>query len=834
MMISRQKRLLERVPFNELISVVAHMEDKGLFELIHDDDKGRSTGFDIGAAWFGVPAVGISNQTVSDLEEILNIEFPPDTLLQFQKLATPDIEGTIKAYNDNKRTALSFATSNHLTEDQKKSLRGLVKAREQFLMGGREKPLIKGTNHVLKEDIVIVSMRVPFKKPPSMIDIDKIASAASRMEGQLRKIGIAPKRMGPQAYLDAFHAIVRLGSDDQTVEYDNEVPVRDQAAHSEDYIKIEADHCKVNGNCIRSLSAHTFPKRYHLGRMLTLFGDVLGSNRQIDDPFLATLHILIPDHVKARDEWVKTKGWTDNFNRGQIRMLSSRVRHLADEHKQLENAIGHEGALVKVWFNWLTFSPTREKALESAQNFKAMARSFQWDLRADDRMHHHAFLNALPMNSEPRLIKQLNRYQTKGAIHAAHLVPVVGEWSGNSGDPIQLYISRRGALMSINSWQSSQGYNGIIAATTGSGKSVQIMDLAVNMMAAGVKVNLLDKGRSFMAATKILGGTYFDFDKPGAYNLNPFKQVKDINEESEQLGIIFQTMADPQMRLDNFQEPVLTKIIREGWDELGEDCTIDWVQQRCVQDEDQRVKDLGVMLEAYTSKGEHGAWFVEGEPLTFGTNALTSIELSSLDSKPKLQAVVLQMVLMELQRICYSEAGTNVRTITVIDEAADLLVQNGPATFAERMARQARKYGAGLWVVTQLLSDLVRKIPTGVDIMGNSAFKFLMRQKSEVIRELKSDNWAGLDEYEVHMLENVHTEPGSYSETLYITPNGSGVGRLVLPREHQLMYTTDPGEKNAIANYRKMGMSTFEAIQRVVADERKHTESTSLERRRAS
>lgn len=821
MLLSRQKMMLERTSMNEVLSVYAFLEERGLFELIHDDDKGRTTGYDLAAAWYGFPATGVRDQTIADLEEILAMEFPADTVLQFQKLGSPDIEGTISRYVESKEEHLAFTNNqNDLTDSQKRTLRALVETRAQFLRRGTDEPLIRGTTHTLKEEIVFVSMRVPFKRPPKQADIDKIASIAARMESQLRKVGIGPKRMNPQAYIDTIHAILRMGSDGDKPKYDPERPIRDQATHQEDYMEAEVDYMTVNGRYVRSLSAHNYPTKYHLGRMLSLFGDLMGSNRQVDDPYLATLHIVIPDHFSARQELTKTKGWTDNFNRGQIAKLSSRVRYLAGEHAKMERDIGHEGSVVKIWFNFLTFSKDKQAALDATQNFKAMARGFGWDLRADQRLHHFGLFNALPMNSEPRLVKQLQRYQSKGAIHAVQFLPIMGEWAGNASTPMQVYVSRRGALMSINSWESGVGYNGVIAATTGSGKSFQIMDLAVNMLAAGVKVNLLDKGRSFLKATEVLGGMYFDFDDPGKYNLNPYKQVRNIDEESEQLGIIFQTMADPSMRLTNFQEPVMTKIVREGWEAMGQECSVDWVQQRCLEDEDKRVRDLGVMLDAYTSKGEHGAWFAEGIPLSFNQNALTCIEISTLDAKPKLQAVVLQMVLMELQRINYSDFGTGKRTITVVDEAADLLQMEGPARFAERMARQARKYNAALWVVSQLLSDFIRKIPTGPDILGNSAFKFLMSQKSEVIQELRKENWAGLSPYDVQMLEAVHTEEGAYSESLYITPRGSGVGRLVLPREHQLMYTTKPAEKEQIKTFTDQGMSTIEAIRAVAAAER--------------
>jgi len=822
MLLKRQQASMERLKFGDLLTVAGYNEDTRLFALVHDDDKSKNTGVDLAAAWFGVPAAGASKQMVTDLEEMFMLEFPPGTLIQVQRLGTTNIDNTVRAYTRNKSDALALFKQNGLTQPQKKALQAQTDNRAQFLMEGKERPLIKGSDHVLKEEVVFVSIRVPFNKPPTEKQVNQVKSTANRVEGQLNKVGIRAKRMDPQAYIDAVDSILRIGNKSPRIQYDSELTIRDQVTHTEDYLRAEMHHCVVNDRYVRSLSAHTYPGTHHLYKMLDLFGDVMGSNRQIAEPYLATLNVIVPEFVAARGALEKSKAWVRNFAEGQVGKLSPQIRMLAGEHEKMERAVGHEGVVVKTWFNFMTFSKTAELAEEATQTFKTMARAFQWDLRVDMRMHHLMLIQNIPMGADPRMEGALNRYQTKGIKHAAQLVPLLGEWAGNTHDPVQLYVTRRGALTAINTWHSDEGYNGCIAATTGAGKSVMIQDIAINNLAAGVKVCLFDKGRSFKRTVELLGGQYFDFIEPGTYNLNPFRQVKNIDEETEQLSIIFQTMADPDAELTNLQRPVLTSIVREGWAAMATDCTVDWVATRCLKDEDKRIQDIGRMLEGFSQSGQHGAWFTEGVPLSFGDNMLTAIELSGLDHSPGLQSVVLQMTLMEIQRLMYLEdmKGSGKKMMAVIDEAADLLSQNGPADFGEKMARQARKYNAGLFVVTQLLSDFIKKIPTGPAILGNSAFKILLAQKDEVVQELKNENWAGLSPYDVSMLETVHTDRGKYSEALFVTPNGSGVCRLILSRADQLLYTTDPGEKARLKQLKDSGKGTMEAIAQIIEEEK--------------
>jgi conjugal transfer ATP-binding protein TraC len=837
MLLKRQKASLERLTFADLIPVCGYDEKTGIFALVHDDGKSKNSGYDLAASWFGVPTPAVTDQAISDIEEFFLLDYPPGTTIQIQRTATNAVDYTVQQYKDHKRTGLLYQTQNGLTNEQKNLLSKHVKNRAEFLLSGKQQPLIKNTSHRLKEEILFISIRINNSKEPGPDGYRKAKILFDRAQAQLEKIGLNPKRMEPQSYLDVVGTILRMGETENRIVYDPSQMIRDQVTHSEDYLRTEKEYVEVNGRFVRSMSAHTFPQEHHLANMLGLFGDIMGSSRQLGDPYIATLNVIIPDYVAARDKLAQQREWVRNFNRGQIGKLSAQIRYLAEQHEKMEESLGSEGVIVRAWFNFMTFSKNEKDAEDSSQNFKTLARSFGWDFRADDRLHGQAFIAAIPMAADSRLENSWIRHQTKAVSHVAHLVPLVGEWPGNCDAPTQLYITRRGCLQSINTWASSQGYNMAIVATTGSGKSVAIQDLALNNLAAGVKVNLLDKGRSFQRTVELFGGQFFDFIEPGTYNMNPFLQVQNIDEETDQLSIIFQTMADPSASLDNFQKPVLTKILREGYAEHGHACTVDWVAERCKKDGDPRIRDLGEMLGPFTSKGQHGTWFTQGQPLTFGGNNLTAIELSALDAKPTLQAVVLQMILMEMQRLMYVEdlKGSGQKTLTVIDEAADLLTLTGPAAFAERMARQARKLSGSLAVVTQLLNDFKNRIPTGQDILGNCAFKLLMQQKSQVIQELRNENWAGLSEYQTTMLETVHTASGKYSEMLFDTPNGSGVGRLVLSRADQLLYTTDPAEKVLIKRYQDAGMDVMQAIEKIIEDEnRRKPSAASLADRRSA
>jgi conjugal transfer ATP-binding protein TraC len=77
------------------------------------------------------------------------------------------------------------------------------------------------------------------------------------------------------------------------------------------------------------------------------------------------------------------------------------------------------------------------------------------------------------------------------------------------------------------------------------------------------------------------------------------------------------------------------------------------------------------------------------------------------------------------------------------------------------------------------------------------------------------------------LLRSVHRGDG-YSELMFLAPTGRGIGRLVVPRETQLHYTTNADELAKIEKLKKEGLTVEEAIRRIVEDERAAAEKKGL------
>jgi conjugal transfer ATP-binding protein TraC len=163
---------------------------------------------------------------------------------------------------------------------------------------------------------------------------------------------------------------------------------------------------------------------------------------------------------------------------------------------------------------------------------------------------------------------------------------------------------------------------------------------------------------------------------------------------------------------------------------------------------------------------------------------------------------------MNIQTSMYEKANKGRRKFLGMDEAWDLLSGGGnSAQFFEKGVRRVRKYGGSLFTITQSVDDyLVKMGATGLALLQNSDFKFLLRQLPESIERMRETGAIKLSDFEYTLLSTVNRGRG-YSEIFSITPFGRGIMRLTVPRRMQLMYTTDPNELAALDRLRGAGAS---------------------------
>jgi conjugal transfer ATP-binding protein TraC len=202
--------------------------------------------------------------------------------------------------------------------------------------------------------------------------------------------------------------------------------------------------------------------------------------------------------------------------------------------------------------------------------------------------------------------------------------------------------------------------------------------------------------------------------------------------------------------------------------------------------------------------------------VSFG-KSLTVCELEELKGRRHLMRFVLVQLMAVIQRAMYLRDDGRPKLL-IVEEAWDLITEGPEGVFIERGCRQLRKYGGAAVLILQSVNDLYRTA-VGEAIWENCANKGLLGQTPEAIDGLIKHGRLSLGDGAAEVLKTVHTEPGVFSELWIYTRAGGGIGRLVVDRRTQLLYSTNPRDKQALATRLKGGMTLEEAIDDVVRAE---------------
>jgi conjugal transfer ATP-binding protein TraC len=278
-------------------------------------------------------------------------------------------------------------------------------------------------------------------------------------------------------------------------------------------------------------------------------------------------------------------------------------------------------------------------------------------------------------------------------------------------------------------------------------------------------------------------------------------------------------MAAPNDKLDDYRMSALGEGIKAEWGRMGTKMTVTDVAAYLSKHEDQRVRDLGTMLFPFTRQGEYGSWFDGDNNLEFSRDYVV-LELEELNAKRHLQQVVLLMLITKIQHEMFLSdlKGDARKKLLVIDEAWALLDDPGVGRFMETGYRRFRKYGGAALLCTQSLDEFY-KSESGRAIAANSAFFLIMQQRAESIVAIQESKRLDLDEYTIDAMKTVHsvTDPKAppgrrYSECMFYTPRGVGIGRLVVEPLSQVVYSSSGEERTVLLQQLRAGMSPEEAL----------------------
>jgi len=575
---------------------------------------------------------------------------------------------------------------------------------------------------------------------------------------------------------------------------------------------------------VRTYGVRSYPQHWSLHAMGELIGDLDRDQAQIPCPFMIHYGVTIPKQDKPKNKLLAKASYVEKQAYSPIGKYLPSIMQEAEELAFVREAINKGERIVQTQFGVILMSTPQE--MDNAEQILLnLFTAKEWKLEANRYLHLPMFLTSLPMmwgEKQVQALLKLQKLKTTLSTESANLLPIQGEWKGTS-TPGMLLVGRRGQIFTWSPFDNKAGnYNVCVVGRSGSGKSVLMQEMVTTTLAIGGLVFVFDVGRSFEKICRLLKGQFVEFGPNSNICLNPFTTIPIDNDEvaSDILAMLKSVlilMAAPNHGLDDQGAAMLEQAMLETWGRYKNQSTIsdiaDWLTQRGSTQDDQLAKNLAQMLYPYTTNGTYGRFF-NGPSTVNLDNPLIVIELEELKERKDLQAVVLQMFIINVTNKMFLGDRKTPFNI-VFDEAWDMLGGKQGGVFMETLARRLRKYRGSLIVGTQSINDFYQS-PGAQAALDNSDSMCMLSQKPESIDQLKKNDRISMSAQKEAQLKSVRTKQGQYAELMVITPDGYAVCRFMVDPTSNLLYSTKAEDFAAVNQLTDAGIHIIDAVDQLI------------------
>lgn len=772
------------------------------------------------------PVSGWDIQMESTLSLMLSQDnYPTDSMISFSLWASPDIKDFLSG-------------SNRLREACKSSL--MKKSQDTavgFLWGGTRQPVEMIQQTKVKNFQVLVTFKMPLESMEVKEEERERCIGIQRiMEQRLAKSYMYPQAMSNEDLVNIMNTMVHWDEDSEwrgrpKIPVDETKVLNEQFLQTNTNIIKEKDGITIDGKSktyCKMLTVRRFPRKTRFGAAFRWFGDAFDGLGCVTQNFMITVNIVFPNQSS-----VKSK--IDTKRNHYIKQTFSALTHFAPKIKDMKAdldeltdsfAKGHKA--VRVSISAGVFGYTEQDAADGLMALQSFMKQSDMTMVEEDSFSLPSFIQMLPFGACLDAVRYSRRYTTLSSKHIVPILPIFAEWKG-TGTPTMQFVSRTGQIMNVDLFDSKTNYNTLIYAESGSGKSFLTNEIIRSYLSTNGKVWAIDAGESYKKLSKSFDGQFTAFNDDAQISCNPFTMIPEndpaaFDDSLEMLAGCILAMAFTKSSPSDLQVNEVERILSEVWHEKGRSALIDDVAAKCIaegeQREDPRISDIGYQLYAFTTQGQFGKYFDKPHNIEFNRD-FNVLELDGLSKRPRLQAVVLFMLMVQISHSMYEEfkQDRSVKRCVIIDEAWDLLGNSKAVEqFMEKGFRRFRKYnGCGI-IVTQSIKDL-QKSEAGRAIAENAAFSLILKQKESTITDAEKQDLMSMPEVGYRLLKKITTEGGHYSEIFFNTNRGMGIGRLIVDPLRIVMYSTKAEDNEKIDKHLNNDTPLEEAMMRVVSEQ---------------
>lgn len=820
--VAAAQQLTDRNSFSSLFTYRFFDEDTKICYL--DDSDTPAVGFVLAMNPLNVAGVDAEPQ----IEAVFNA-LPPESVIQFGKLVTPQVEGFLNTWANAR-----------LAKNKNALLRQIAERRRDFMLTTAAGPsMLPQTRLHPRMMQWYCSVRIPYRGPlddelEMQTFIKQVLDTRGTVQGALKAAMMNSVVLGEEEVKFLLRELnnPHLDPTERVRDQTDGVPLSQDIITRNTRVTVRQDgrlgFAKESGEpdvVVSVLTVDSAPTSLYLPMMARTLGNPVAWDERITCPYWAytTVHVMHPDN--SRDDLLAKFGLLNKQTMSESPWFRSMMGHLYERRDRAQALLKETGkghTLVRAYTGINLYTPP-EEARQATEYVKGLYRRSGFRISEENYISLPAFIASMPMQYTPAMDppnKGMQRAWLMSSLNAAAMVQIQGDWRGTGEDKGGLLLtSRSGQIATFDLLQTTINYNFVVVAASGSGKSFLTNEIVCDFLSKGGIARLIDVGRSYARFCEVMGGENIIFSPENPMSLNPFTGIRteaDLNEMMPMLKDLLRLMAYPLTAEEDtpaYQYQLLEKAIGEAWRKHGEDCelgfVIDWLEAY-EGDNSNRAQDLALQLEPY-GRGRYRRWFSGRRTVTF-SKPLVVIELEELKQDSSLQSVVLQLVMYQVTKEMYL-SDRRLPKLMAIDEAWDLMGGMKTGRFIETAFRRMRKYNGIAGVITQSFEDF-EKSPAARAAIENAAWQFILYQRPESVEFAVANKRISADPLTVDLIKSVRSGEG-FSEVFVRGEQGSGLYRFVTDKHSYYTFTTKPHDINRLNDLVDSGLTLDKAIDKL-------------------
>ena len=760
------------------------------------------------------PTPGCNEELKNTWDAIFKKDFPADTTIQAQLVGLPDISYFIQQFEATRGNRL-MGNDNELTTSMAESLAADLESKvfKDMHNGAR-----------LRDYEFWFTVRVPTAELLANEREEKrFRSLILDVEESLKGVGFAPHKLKPDNLLWRLQALFNSSKSaiwrnmnakpnasktlsEQIIEDGNTIHFtpngivtgKPKSIDSDGKLQFEPD----NQTHIKIMSLSSLPEEIYYGQMFDLAGEWQTGAVAHGDPFMISTLIHYPEQGKAKSDIANGRKWLLGQAKGKILEWFQGLAEQKRDYDQLWTEIDQRGAKVtNSGTHVIVFSDSEQRSERTVAKMKRYFETKRITFTTESVLTGPLFLQNIPCMMD-KGYANYRRHSIYSSEALVFLTPHMSNWKGNTNYPIVPLATRNGQVFSWDLFKTDGGYNFLLSAATGSGKSVLVNYIVNCYLNSGVKIGgsllrhahqknyqleqfddgaqvfILDSGRSYQNLAEMFSDSQFiSFDGNFKYSLNPFPSIHQWTGDDGQGPMIltmFKAMAAPKHGVSEVQRAEMMTMLTDMWNELGQNSTVTIFVERCLQHPEEYMRQIGKQLMIFAEGGVYGHLFSNSRPAIDFDGRLVVVELEELQNDLHLQLVVILGIINQIQHKIF-QGGTERKSLFLLEEAWQWMAGDKDGDkgaliefvgeFLQAAFRKFRKVRASGGVITQNLMDATGNA-VGQAILANTDWKLFLGQDPSSVDKIKNTQSFTATDAQFKLMKSVHTKKGSYSEIM--------------------------------------------------------------------